>query len=71
MPKHEPSGRADNGALFAAGKIKLRRDAEGKLVPVLPEPVRHATTEAKPKPPLADDPRPASARNVPPHAAGA
>jgi hypothetical protein len=70
MPKHEPSGRTDNGKLFAAGKLKLRRDAEGNLVPVLPEEVRHATTEAKPEPPQADDPRPASARNVPPYAAG-
>ena len=70
MPRHEPSGRADNGELFSAGKVKLRRDAEGKLVPVLPESVRKATTEAKPKPPHADDPRPASARNVPPYAAG-
>jgi hypothetical protein len=40
-------------------------------IPGLPARERYkATTEAKPKPPQADDPRDASQRNVPPYGAG-
>ena len=70
MPHHEPSGRADNGELAPNGKLRMRRNAEGKLVPVLPDDETQATTEAKPKPQQAEDPRSAAVRNIPPYGAG-
>jgi hypothetical protein len=66
MPLHEPSGRAHNGEIAPDGKVRLRRDADGKLVPVLPDAKERATSEAKPKPRQVDDPRPATVRNIPP-----
>jgi hypothetical protein len=51
-------------------QVKMRRTPEGKLVPILPSQDTKATTEAKPDPRDAPDPRPASFQNVPPYAAG-
>ena len=66
MPRHEPSGRAHNGEIVPGGKLRLRRDANGKLVPVLPDAEERATTEAKPKPREGEGPRSSPVRNIPP-----
>ena len=70
MPRHEPSGHAYNGEIAPEGKLRMRRNADGKLVPVLPDEEKNATTEAKPKPQQAEDPRSAAVRNIPPYGAG-
>ncbi len=48
----------------------MRRDAEGKLVPVVPEKQTKETTESKPDPRDAPDPRSGLMRNVPPYGGG-
>ena len=69
MPRHEPSTR-ETGEPAPDNKVVMRRDADGNLVPVLPPIRMKETTEAKPKPQQADDPRSAQMRNVPPHGVG-
>ncbi len=69
MPRHVPHTRP-TGEPAPEGKVKMRRDATGQLVPVLPATPTVATTEAKPRPQQADDPRTAAMRNVPPYGAG-
>lgn len=70
MPRREPLGRALPGDILDGMKVKMRRDADGKLVPVVPPKAKVATTEAKPDPRDQPDPRPAGTRNVPPYGAG-
>ena len=65
MPRHEPSNKPDPGELLK-GRVRMRRDAQGKLQVVTPEQERHTTTEAKPRPPQADDPRGNAERNIGP-----
>jgi hypothetical protein len=67
MPRHEPLGRPAPGEVIDGLSVKMRRDANGKLVPVLPEKDLKATTEAKPEPRDAPDPRPNAVRNIPPY----
>jgi hypothetical protein len=67
MPRHEPLGRPAPGELLEGVAIKMRRDADGKLVPVMPAKQTRSTTEAKPEPRDAPDPRPSAMRNVPPY----
>lgn len=50
MPRHEPLGRPAPGEIIDSAKVKLRRDANGKLVGVQPPKEKKATTEAKPDP---------------------
>ena len=70
MPRHEPSGKPDPGELLS-GKVKMRRDEHGKLQVVMPDAPKVATTEAKPRPPQADDPRPGPIRDAGAGAGGA
>jgi hypothetical protein len=69
MPRHEPLGR-DAGGEPPGGKVVMRRDASGKLVPVLQPRKTTETTEAAERPPMPDDPRTANQRNVPPYGGG-
>lgn len=69
MARHEPHNRPA-GDPAPEGKVTMRRDAMGNLVAVLPEKPKIATTEAKPRPQQAEDPRPAGVRNIPPYGAG-
>ena len=49
----------------------MRRDADGKLVPVVPEKQgTRESTESKPDPRDAPDPRTGPMRDVPPYGAG-
>lgn len=50
MPRHQPLGRPTPGEVIEDAKVKLKRDASGKLVGVLPDKDAKATTEAKPEP---------------------
>jgi hypothetical protein len=70
MPRHEPLGRPTPGEVLEGETVKLRRDANGKLVGVAPPRKTTETTEAKPDPRDAPDPRPANVRNIPPYGAG-
>ena len=70
MPRHQPLGRPTPGEVLDGMTIKLRRDKDGKLVGEVPERDLKATTESKPDPRDAPDPRPSSMRNVPPYGAG-
>jgi hypothetical protein len=70
MPRHEPLGRPTPGEIIDDAKVKLRRDANGKLVGIVPDKKPTATTEAKPEPRDAPDPRPSSMRNIPPYGGG-
>ena len=70
MPRHEPLGRALPGDILDGMKVKMRRDANGKLVPVTPPKRTIATTEAKPDPRDQPDPRPVGMQNIPPYGAG-
>jgi hypothetical protein len=70
MPRHEPLGRPAPGAPPDM-KVRVRRDASGRLQVVVPERTLNETTEAAERPPTADDPRSANLRNVPPFGAGA
>ena len=65
MPRHEPAGRADAGEPPAA-KVKMRLDANGRWVPVVPKRETAPTTEAAERPPTPDDPRPSAFRQIPP-----
>jgi hypothetical protein len=67
MPRHEPLGRPTPGEVLDGQTVKLRRNAAGKLVPVVPERKTKSTTEAKPEPRDAPDPRPNAMRNIPPY----
>jgi hypothetical protein len=67
MPRHEPLGRPTPGEVLDGQKVKLRRDASGKLVGVVPPKPTKETTEAKPEPRDAPDPRSANVRNIPPY----
>lgn len=67
MPRHEPLGRPAPGEVIGETKVKLRRDKDGKLVGVLPDKQAKATTEAKPEPRDAPDPRQNAVRNIPPY----
>jgi hypothetical protein len=71
MPRHEPLGRPTPGEVLDGQKVKLRRDAGGKLVGVVPPKDTKATTEAKPEPRDAPDPRPNAWRNIPPYGGAA
>lgn len=70
MPRHEPQTR-EVGETAPGGKVVMKRDGNGNLIPVLPPLKIKETTEAEERPQQADDPRPASWRNVPPYGAGA
>jgi hypothetical protein len=65
MPRHEPAGRADAGEP-PGQKVKMRLDAKGRWVPVVPERETRPTVEAAERPPTPDDPRPAAFRQIPP-----
>ncbi len=65
MPRHQPSDKPDPGEVLK-GPVRMRRDAQGRLQIVDPAGPRKATTEAKPKPPQPDDPRPVSSRDLGP-----
>jgi hypothetical protein len=65
MPRREPAGREDAGAP-PPGKVQMRLDANGRWVAVRPRPETTETTEAKPRPAQAEDPRTAPFRNIPP-----
>ncbi len=69
MARHKPSDRATGELLD--GKVRMRRDADGKLVPIFPELKTRATTEAEERPQQPDDPRTANQRNIPPYGSGA
>ena len=69
MPRHEPHTK-ETGEPAPDGKVTMRRDANGNLVGIVPPRRKVATTEAKPRPQQADDPRTANVRNVPPYGAG-
>jgi len=60
MARYERDPRAEGGKVDAAdGKIRMRRDENGRLVPVRQESEPGtATTEAAERPPFPDDPRP-------------
>ncbi|MEA2126878.1 MAG: hypothetical protein QOI80_3660 [Solirubrobacteraceae bacterium] len=70
MPRHEPLARPTPGEVLEDVTVKMRRDANGKLVPILPEKPTKATTEAKPDPRDAPDPRSGPMRNIPPYGGG-
>ncbi len=70
MPRHEPLGRPTPGEVLDGMAVKLRRDKDGNLIGVAPPKARTETTEAKPEPRDAPDPRPSTARNIPPYGAG-
>ena len=70
MPRHEPLGRPTPAELLDGAKVKMRRDADGKLVPIVPVKQTKSTTEAKPEPRDAPDPRSSSQQNIPPYGAG-
>ncbi len=66
-PRAEPGGNQD-----VPGRVRMRRDEHGRLVPVredAPAPV--ATTEAAERPPFGEDPRSSADRNIGPYGAGA
>jgi hypothetical protein len=50
--------------------VKMQLDPSGRWKPVEDPEETTATTEAKPEPPQADDPRSALTRNIPPYGAG-
>ncbi len=68
MARHKPSDRATGEPLD--GKVHMRRDADGKLVPIFPKLETRATTEAEERPQQPEDPRTAAQRNIPPYGAG-
>jgi hypothetical protein len=70
MPRHEPLGRPQPDELPAGNKVRLRRTADGKLVPVVPPRRTTETTESKPDPRDAPDPRSGPMRNIPPYGGG-
>jgi hypothetical protein len=65
MPRHEPSSKPDPGELLK-GPVRVRRDAEGRLHVVVPDAKKRPTTEARPRPPHADDPRSGPLRDAGP-----
>lgn len=65
MPRHEPLGRPAPNEVLEGMTAKLRRDANGKLVPALPPKPTKPATEAKPEPRDAPEPP----RIVPPYGA--
>jgi hypothetical protein len=67
MARYERDGR--DLPVDAQGKVKLRRTADGKLEIKPAERKLTETVEAQERPPQPDDPRSATARNVPPYAA--
>lgn len=60
MARYERDPRAEAGKVVATGgKVRMRRDADGKLVPVRePADPPATTTEAAERPPFPDDPNP-------------
>ena len=68
MARHQPAKTGTGEPL--GEKVKMRLDAKGRFVPVLPERETTETTEAAERPPTPDNPHPASFRNVPPYSAG-
>jgi hypothetical protein len=70
MPRHQPLGRPTPGEVLDGMTIKLRRDKDGKLVGEVPERELKETTESKPDPRDAPDPRSSTMRNIPPYGAG-
>jgi hypothetical protein len=70
MPRHQPSER-EPGAPGPDGVVKMQLDKDGKPVPVFRRAPVKATTEAKPKPREAEDPRHGPMRDVPPWGGGA
>jgi hypothetical protein len=65
MPRHEPA-RNQTAGEPPPSKVKMRLDANGRFVPVLPPVETTETTEAAERPATPDDPRPAAFRNIPP-----
>jgi hypothetical protein len=70
VPRHRPIDREEPGEVIRSMKVTMRRDADGNLVPVVPEKRTLETTEAKPDPRDAPDPRSGPMRDVPPYGAG-
>ncbi len=68
MARHKPSDRAVGEPLD--NKVRMRRGADGQLVPIFPKLETTETTEAEERPQQPDDPRTAAQRNVPPYGAG-
>jgi hypothetical protein len=64
MPKREPGHQHSGEPL--GNVVKLRRDANGRLVPADLKQETTPTTEAAERPPTGEDPRPAAYRNIPP-----
>ncbi|MEP6953581.1 MAG: hypothetical protein ABI950_05900 [Solirubrobacteraceae bacterium] len=60
MARYERDPRAEGGKISAeGGRIRMRRDEDGKLVPVRDEAVAPAaTTEAAERPPFPENPNP-------------
>ena len=60
MARYERDPRAEAGKVVAAGgKVRMRRDEHGRLVPVREEAEPPSTTtEAAERPPFPDDPKP-------------
>ena len=69
MARHERSRQPVAAPLSGPVQIKARRDPNGRLQIVAPEPPLSETVEAAERPPQPDDPRPAVFRNVPPFGA--
>ena len=60
MARYERDPRAEAGKVVAGGgKVRMRRDEHGRLVPVREEAdPPTSTTEATERPPFPDDPKP-------------
>ncbi len=65
MPRQEPARNQTAGEPLGS-KVKMRLDAKGRWVPVLPPTETTETTEAAERPATPDDPRNAAFRNIPP-----
>ena len=59
MARYERDPRAEAGKVVAGGgKVRMRRDENGRLVPVIDDAPKVPTTEVAEKPPMPDDPNP-------------
>jgi hypothetical protein len=59
MARYERDPRAEPGKVGdGAGKVRMRRDENGRLVPVLDAKPKVPTTEVAETPPMPDDPNP-------------
>jgi hypothetical protein len=70
MPRHQPLDKPTPGEQLQGMKVKMRKEADGSFVPVVPPKKTAATTESKPDPRDQPDPRPVGQQNIPPYGAG-